>query len=82
MGLFTKVGRKVKWETIGHGARRVRTGVIVAVVPAKKNPADYIPDQYAKGALRMAKEKRHPVESYLVWSEETEKLYWPDPVKL
>lgn len=68
------IGDTVSWTSQAAGTTKRKTGKIVAVVPAGKDPALYVPKGLLINAWR-GDERDH--ESYLVRVGNKKLLYWP-----
>jgi len=69
------INQKVTWASESGGFRKVKRGMIIAIVPAATDPRSCIPPGYSFKNHRMAKWRKEV--SYLVRIEGTKKLYWP-----
>ena len=68
-----KVRDYVRWVAQVGGRNYDRAGEIIAVVPAGKNPIDYVPPHYA---LHVRGKPRNTI-SFLVEIPGSKNLYWP-----
>lgn len=71
-----KIGDIVQWTSQSSAYTKTKTGTIVAVVPARSNPHDFIPDGFTcNSSSGFGMYRNH--ESYLVQVGKRNALYWP-----
>ena len=70
-----RVGTAVEWESQSNGSTTLKRGVIVAVVPAHKDPTKHIPPDMKCNSISYGAPRNH--ESYLVQVGNSVSLYWP-----
>lgn len=75
LDLFT-VGDAVQWTSQAGGYTKTKSGIIVAVVPAKESALNRIPEGFIKPAPQTVGGYRDH-ESYLVQVGRQRRLYWP-----
>ena len=69
-------GSKVEWASQSSGFNKVKSGKIVAVVPAGKKPEDYLPNgTVPKSSCGFGSPRNH--KSYLVQVGKSYRIYWP-----
>ena len=69
------INTKVTWASESGGFRKVKMGMIIAIVPPATDPRSCIPTGYSFKNHHVAKWRKDV--SYLVRIEGSKKLYWP-----
>jgi len=76
MAKALRKGSKVEWASQSGGFTKVKSGIIIATVPAGKNPMDYLPNYMeCNSHTGYGAPRKH--KSYLVRVGMSFKAYWP-----
>jgi len=69
-------GSKVEWASQSGGFSKVKSGIIIATVPAGKNPMDYMPENMeCNSHTGYGAPRKH--KSYLIQVGKSSRAYWP-----
>ena len=76
MAKALRKGSKVEWASQAGGFSKVKSGIIIATVPAGKDPMDYLPN-YMECNTHTGYGSPRKHKSYLVRVGMSFKAYWP-----